>query len=107
MATYSNNTTIKIGSQGTISQSVPASTNTIVYTVPANSYFLISGYTVPSPSSCNITVNNALTINISGEVSANFPGGITISAGSTIYCDNGLILPGTFRIFGQLFTNTP
>jgi hypothetical protein len=107
MATYSNNTTIKIGSQGTISQSVPAGTNTIVYTVPANSYFLISGYTVPSTSSCSITVNNILNISISGDPDATFPGGIIVSAGSTIYCFNGLIVPGTFRIFGQLFTNTP
>ena len=101
MATYSSNTTIKIGS--TISQKNSNGTP-FTYTVPSDSYLSVSNvsiisYTVtidfPSPH----VTSESYTTTTTFTPARHFP------AGTVISCSNGGIGLGEFS--GMLFTNTP
>lgn len=107
MATYSSNTTIKIGS------SITQSGQNWTYTVPANCYVMLVGFEV----STGFYGTQSLTIDL--------PGGITVISENTTqsvafteapkYLPQGTvftavgagILGGTAIISGILFTNTP
>ena len=118
MATYSNNTTIKIDTQQVASRNSAGGVNdgSFSYTVPANSYAMVSiancGFTNPFSGSytavAQVTIGGQvypLSINTFDGVAntAYFP------AGSAFYFEatSSVLTTAYYRFVATIFTNTP
>ena len=119
MATYSNNTTIKINSgvQGSASVSGFATAN--AYTCPANSYAILTWYSSGDSTSWSISING-LTIYTGNSnslpVQSTLGSGDYVSAQNTVYLGPGQTIQINNQLFGSsrylavtgvLFSNTP
>lgn len=114
MATYSNNTTIKIGSKINLSVSsvYPGPSSSTSYTVPANSYLDFIG----GASGSGTSGNGSISIDGFSVVSGNSSGAgkvFNIKAGPgsvvTLTASNGSNpgSSGSASLYGVLFINTP
>jgi hypothetical protein len=81
---------------------------TATYTVPANSYFILSGYTQPNTGSIIVSMGgiNYLTISSGGGASS-YLGGYHLGAGTVITYTNTAISTQTAYLNGVEFINSP
>lgn len=108
MATYSNNTTVKV-SGGRVSLTA-GSLSSATYTVPANSYFILSSVYQPNTGSTEILDNGAaiITAQLSAAAGAYlFNGGQYVGPGGKIRFTNGTLSSQTAIFMGVEFINTP
>lgn len=107
MATYSNNTTIKVNSGITASNPMSGATSGTLYTVPANSYAILN-FQIYSPSSWPFTVTIS-GVNV-GQAINNTAYAYSIHAGPGQVISWSYPLPAFHtgvQMQGVLFTNTP
>lgn len=115
MATYSNNTTIKINTKInlSVSSTYPQPTSTTSYTVPANSYLDFIGVANGSGTSGNGSISIDSVGVVSGSSSSGAGKELNLKAGPgavvTLTASNGTNpgSSGAAAIHGVLFTNTP
>lgn len=116
MATYSNNTTIKINTAVNTSATRTTNGSTTLYTVPANSYLhcsLITSGGLAAFDNAIVTIGGVTIVNAGGgssPASFGLPGfNYFIGPGSAIILSTSFFSSGSIglAIVGTLFTNTP
>lgn len=115
MATYSNNTTIKIDSKinlsaSSIYPSAPASSS---YTVPANKYLVFQANSDANGAggSSYVSIDGATFVSSNSSSTSNKIFNVKAGPGSviTVYASNGTVpgSSGSAYLHGVLFANTP
>lgn len=105
LAVISDNTTIKV-SQGNI-ELAASGVSTSTYTVPANAYYMISGYYQPSTGSITIKDGSNTIATISSAAGAGMYGPYYLGEGSTVVFNNTNVSAQTANLVGVEFINTP
>lgn len=109
-ATFSNNTTIKVSSNSFPTNLISSSGGgTSTYTVPANSYLIITALYIPTPTSGTQSIfwNNYVLFSTTTGGQKEYAGGIYVPPGAVITFRNNDVSVWTAQIYGCLFTNTP
>ncbi len=105
-AVLGSNQSIKIsGGAKTLTRT---SSGSVTYTVPANSYFILSAINLDgSTGSSTIRITSAVGIVQDLAFNVNYPGGIFLGPGQTIQYTTSVIGTSNCYLIGVEFTNSP
>lgn len=103
-----NNVTLKVGNTGTTSLSCTGSATTTLYTVPANSYFILTGIYQKQTGSITVDDGSVTIATLSSAVGGYIAGagGLYLGAGQRVRVQNNGATD-TYVLCGILITNSP